>query len=549
MKAILSEQAELRLDTLRKLFQIDRYQRIRENSQVLHKELRQRQALLKGQILDIDEKERLLSKALDDIKTKDEAVASLMPRIERLTSDVIAKRKEIKAKEGEIREYSQLKAEYAALKAGQAEKQSSADRTLAEIQSNQRQIGLLELRISEMKLGEPAKAQASEDELEVLEKRRDSLQSQIAELEGEIRAQQRLRDDLKKVEDSIASLKRCPLCLQDVSPSHIAHIRKDQDEKIAEADKAISGHRAKLEQLAIDRKVQEERLARLKLEARQEVEHRLRLKERENLHNLLMEKQSVKLQLEAKQAELKAEIVSLAEKKIIREAELEQKKQLDVEQNALKTELESLEKAERAILIESTKLRSELDSLTRNKAVLEDEVNRKRKARDELRLLVQKQNWLQLVFTELMLQMERAVMMRVYNEFNEIFQQFFSMLLEDANLSVNLTEDFSPAIEQAGYDISYDDLSGGEKTSIALAYRLALNRVVNDLIDNIKTDDLIILDEPTDGFSSDQLDKLRAVLDVLGTRQTIIVSHEQKIESFVQNVIRVGKREHTSVIG
>ena len=59
---------------------------------------------------------------------------------------------------------------------------------------------------------------------------------------------------------------------------------------------------------------------------------------------------------------------------------------------------------------------------------------------------------------------------------------------------------------------------------------------------------LIILDEPTDGFSSQQLDKVRDVLEKLNLGQTIIVSHEQKIESFAQNVIRVSKREHVSYI-
>ena len=62
----------------------------------------------------------------------------------------------------------------------------------------------------------------------------------------------------------------------------------------------------------------------------------------------------------------------------------------------------------------------------------------------------------------------------------------------------------------------------------------------------IKTKDLIILDEPTDGFSTQQLDKLRDVLDQLGVKQTIIVSHESKIESFVEHVIRIGKSGHVS---
>mgnify|MGYP001570677881 FL=1 len=57
-----------------------------------------------------------------------------------------------------------------------------------------------------------------------------------------------------------------------------------------------------------------------------------------------------------------------------------------------------------------------------------------------------------------------------------------------------------------------------------------------------------MLDEPTDGFSSEQLDKVRDVLEQLNAKQVVIVSHESKIESFVDNVIRVGKEEHISKV-
>jgi len=89
-------------------------------------------------------------------------------------------------------------------------------------------------------------------------------------------------------------------------------------------------------------------------------------------------------------------------------------------------------------------------------------------------------------------------------------------------------------------------LSGGERTSCALAYRLALNKVINDVIDTIRTKDIIILDEPTDGFSSEQLDRMRDLLDSVNMKQVIIVSHESKIESFVEHVIRIVKDDHTS---
>ena len=67
------------------------------------------------------------------------------------------------------------------------------------------------------------------------------------------------------------------------------------------------------------------------------------------------------------------------------------------------------------------------------------------------------------------------------------------------------------------------------------------------MLSRIKTRDLVILDEPTDGFSDQQLDKMRDVLQQLNVKQLIIVSHEQKIEGFVENVIRFRKEKGISV--
>ena len=111
-----------------------------------------------------------------------------------------------------------------------------------------------------------------------------------------------------------------------------------------------------------------------------------------------------------------------------------------------------------------------------------------------------------------------------------------------------LDEDFTPIIEQQDFSLDYSFLSGGERTAVALAYRLALNQVINSLLSRIKTRDLIILDEPTDGFSDQQLDKMRDVLGQLNAKQLIIVSHEQKIESFVENVIRFRKEGNKTVV-
>ena len=131
-------------------------------------------------------------------------------------------------------------------------------------------------------------------------------------------------------------------------------------------------------------------------------------------------------------------------------------------------------------------------------------------------------------------------MFTLKEEFSKLFSKWFAILVSD-ELSAKLDENFSPVIEQQDFELDYTFLSGGERTAIALAYRLSLNQVINSLMSKIKTKELVILDEPTDGFSSQQLNKMRDVLSQLKTDQLIIVSHEQQIEGFVDNIIRFTK--------
>ena len=157
-------------------------------------------------------------------------------------------------------------------------------------------------------------------------------------------------------------------------------------------------------------------------------------------------------------------------------------------------------------------------------------------------------NWIDELFVNLTSTMEKHVMVNIHSQFNELFKNWFDVLLEDESISVRVDEEFTPVIEQDGYETYVENLSGGEKTSAALSYRLALNKVINDIVADIKTKDIIMLDEPTDGFSAEQLDKVRSILDKLNIKQIILVSHESKIESFVEHVIRVQKQEHVSVV-
>jgi len=221
---------------------------------------------------------------------------------------------------------------------------------------------------------------------------------------------------------------------------------------------------------------------------------------------------------------------------------IEAGKPLEEKYRSLKEALQGVQDGERAASIDKAGIEKELEKLKEYIGNLNLRIKEKRS-----KLVTLKQNqglvrWLETYFSHLTETIERHVMLSIYQEFNELFTNWFGMLIDDPMLEVRLDDEFTPVITQNGYDTNVAHLSGGERTSVALAYRLALNRVINDITSGISTTDLIILDEPTDGFSSEQLDSLREVINELRMKQIIIVSHEPKIESFVESVIYISKQ-------
>jgi exonuclease SbcC len=114
-------------------------------------------------------------------------------------------------------------------------------------------------------------------------------------------------------------------------------------------------------------------------------------------------------------------------------------------------------------------------------------------------------------------------------------------------MQVRINEEFTPLIEHEGYQQDFPALSGGERTSLALAYRLALNTIVQE-VSIIGGSNLLILDEPTDGFSKEQVFKIRDILEELRFPQVILVSHERELEGFADHVIKIQKSEGISGI-
>jgi DNA repair protein SbcC/Rad50 len=205
-----------------------------------------------------------------------------------------------------------------------------------------------------------------------------------------------------------------------------------------------------------------------------------------------------------------------------------------------KRELDNAVSEERKQEMKVVEINKEIELINIQISEIEKKIVEKQEIKKRADYLKSLESWLSGKFLNLITFTEKNVMLKLRDEFSRLFADWFSVLVPET-LSARLDEQFSPVIEQQGYELSYSYLSGGERTSVALAYRLALNQIINSMLSKIKTRNLIILDEPTDGFSDAQLDKMRDVLNQMKVQQLILVSHEAKIESFVENIIKLTK--------
>ncbi len=209
-----------------------------------------------------------------------------------------------------------------------------------------------------------------------------------------------------------------------------------------------------------------------------------------------------------------------------------------------KTKIEESEKYHeeyRNVLRQISELRGRIEELTKQLNTLKSKKEELEKIKREIKKISDLIEFIDMYFIPGVIRIEQTIMQKIRIEFEKVFREWVNIILPNADFSVYLDENFYPKIYLDQYELQYDHLSGGEKQSIALAYRLALNKILNDTIGNIMTKDILILDEPTDGFSLEQMESIRNILNYLKLKQLIIVSHENIIKDFVDTVIFIEK--------
>lgn len=525
MKTIITDKSDQRLQTLRKAFRIEDYKIAVDNASILYRDIEGKARELRGATSELEndvKRKADLTKALRKEKKK-------VKPLEEKERKEANEREEIQKKLGKKRE-ERLRLTEVAGKIPEIDKriidnEKEIDRIEKSIKKSENEKQKLKPKIEKLKKIEHPTNKTTDDiesEIKDIEKEEKKLRRQEGAIDSKI-------NEYRKVEESGV----CPTCDRPANPDEF-------NDKIKE--KASEREQLDVKLVNLENKKKE---ASNLLKSLQEYE-----KAREQLDGF--EKQFNDYQDGIKQFKERIEKSKdqvKQDKDFVRKAKKEHEKLQGFNDSIKK--LEKQDKGKESTLEQIRKnlsaLKERIVQSDRFIKELGETIKKKRKQRTQSNRLTEYVIWIRDYFIPTIETIETSVLASINEEFNEKFREWFGILVEDTTKDARIDEDFTPIVEQDGYEQDIQYLSGGEKTSIALAYRLSLNFLVQKVSVGMKSN-LLILDEPTDGFSKGQLYKVRDILNELKCPQVILVSHERELESFADHIYRIVKTNGISQV-
>jgi DNA repair protein SbcC/Rad50 len=526
MKEIIQKDSEDRLRVLRRVLGISEYQLAAENSGIVEQRIKRDAYGLKKASEDLEEKEALastlsgeiahLEKRLPILEDKRSAAEADLADLESRSKDLVSKREAVSNVASKV---PTLERSVKMLTTAAKEALDKADR--------------LEARLNDQYV----------HFMEEFEKRKPPSETGTAALDQELAGKRReheektatlrvLQSQFKGTEELLQGGK-CPRCGQEID-----HV--EFGDKAAHLESEMEQTRGELSVL-------KDKCAALELLQRQ---MRAYEKDGEKYATYSKEKANIKHDITESTAQVwafQAELMKSTRDLEAARKEEEKLKGLAQEIAELEEDLEASRKRRDEASLDLQRAVAQRDAKKESLESLSLELMKKRSMRAEAQRLGGYQSWLSDYFMPAVEQIERQTFMQMNARFNHHFQRLFSSMVDDVDFRVRVDENFSPVLERQGFEQEYEALSGGERTSVALAYRLALNAIVQETGAS-GTGELVILDEPTEGFSKEQIHKMRDILVELRSKQVVIVSHETELEAMAQHVFRVQKVNGTSTV-
>ena len=535
MKQIIIEPKDIRLNTLRHVFGIDKYKRIEENLLILTSKLKEKIKVFEAITYDIEDEKKLLEDKKNQVIKLKEKRELIIKELEKATESTKIKEESLEETKTKIEERKNLESEKSKSEILIKEK----NQQITGLKNN---IGNIQFQLNESKdvSFNQAEYDAIDQRIRFQENKFEELQKEYIQIISKLNSEESKKQETENLQNKITSLERCPTCFQEVSYSYKEKISEKTAQEINQINKIsfeLTNQKLKLnEQIETTKKSIEEFKKRKSILEIYKIRLETIKEKQQRILDFEKQKKSTEEDLTMIQKHLRTIEESIQE--YVKYTLIFEQKNNELQKAKLKEKELAIKKAETNKEIQLSEIQIKEN---------QDKINKKQEIKQKSEKIKKLEYWISNKFLDLVLFTEKQVMLSLKHEFSNLFSKWFSLLVSES-LTASLNEDFSPVITQQDYELEYSFLSGGERTAIALAYRLSLNQVINSLLSNIKTSNLVILDEPTDGFSDQQLEKMQEVLSQLKTEQLILVSHEQKIEGFVDNIIKIKKDNNVTKI-
>ncbi|MBM3230275.1 hypothetical protein FJZ22_01295 [Candidatus Pacearchaeota archaeon] len=533
MRQIITEDPETRLSILRHIFGINKYKRIRENLAFCIVSFKEEVKAKQIEIKLLENQEKALEEKKKEQRALDEKIQQLtrvLNEKKAIHQETERELQEMSAKQREREKFEKEIEKATLLVATKKEALQTSIRERKRMQQLLTNASPFDHKKYELSLRQLIESKATEE----------LLSSKLLTCKAECAALETQRKQQGERREKVFNLNHCPTCLQDVPLTHKHNIVNEVESLVVSLTKRIADSSALKKE--IEEALQKQKIISKCLEEEKQKADLARSKE------VYLAESRVKEQELQKTEELLTKDVSFLTEHLfqLREttAEFTKFSMLSLKKE---TELKQTLREERVAEVACAESVKEASLLIKEMQRIEKEILKRKELEIEMQRKSGIVDWLTGPFSTLVETTERQVLLNIRREFSKLLQQWFYSIAGEG-FSLELDEHFTPLILHKGIEMEYAFLSGGERTALALAYRLALTTVINSLISAINTREIVILDEPTDGFSDYQIDKMREVLKEVACKQLIIVSHEQKMEGFVDHIIRITKEHGASHI-
>jgi len=351
-----------------------------------------------------------------------------------------------------------------------------------------------------------------------------------------------VRSEIKRATQRISSLaeeNRCPLCLQDLSLEYKNDLIKRLYDEISENRRRLKDYEENVRRLEEIYAAVTDIISNL-----QTIKARIgNLQEQEESERKILTGSQKRIEDALKEiAKLKEKLAYLHSQ--IEEFSILKLEEIQKQRDIVFSEYASLKSRAQSVELQKMEISKRIDDLKERLETAESKISRLEKVKKIIELIQE------------IRQSYRSIQPKLRKEFIFYLERTVQQILDDLSgaesaIQIKMDENYTPiVIGTSGHQRSVSNLSGGERTLLALAYRLG----VAQLLMQWRTGHglrILILDEPTEslGREDGSINRLAESLSRLKTiEQIIAVTHSEEFADKADHVIWLSKEDNRSVI-